>query len=63
MPTPNMPVHEAPPASADEDWTQHERTYRYFVRGVLLFAAHAIVILLILAWVFSDSFGTPSVTS
>ena len=63
MPTPDMPAHEAPPATAKEEWAEHERTYRYFVRGVLLFAAHAFVILLILAWVFSDSFSTPSVTS
>jgi hypothetical protein len=40
-----------------EDWTEHTRTYTGFVRGVLLFAAHALVILLIVAWVFADEMG------
>jgi hypothetical protein len=46
-----------------EDWAEHERTYRGFVKGVVLFAAHVLVILLILAWVFADSFNVPPVTS
>ena len=46
-----------------EEWAEHERTYKYFVRGVILFAAHALIVLLILAWVFSDSLGTTSMTS
>jgi hypothetical protein len=29
----------------------------------VLFAAHVLVILLILAWVFADSFNVPPVTS
>ena len=45
-----------------EDWAEHERTYRGFVKGVLLFAAHVLVVLLVLAWVFSDSLGTPSIS-
>jgi hypothetical protein len=45
-----------------EDWTEHARTYRWFVRGVLLFAAHALVILLILAWVFADEMGAVALT-
>lgn len=48
--------------SAQDDWAEHERTYRGFVKGVLLFAAHVFVILLILAWVFSDSLSTPPIT-
>jgi len=36
--------------------------YKGFVKGVLLFAGHVLVILLILAWVFSDNFGTQAVT-
>jgi hypothetical protein len=44
-----------------DDWTEHERTYRWFVTGVFLFAAHALVILLVLAWVFADSLGSPPV--
>jgi hypothetical protein len=63
MHTPNMPTTEGPSPTTQEDWAEHARTYRYFVRGVLLFAAHVFVILLILAWVFSDSLSTPSVTS
>ena len=55
-------VHERPSAPR-EDWAEHEPTYKYFVRGVILFAAHALIILLILAWVFSDSLGTSSMTS
>jgi hypothetical protein len=43
---------------AGTDYPEHARTYRKFVTGVLLFAAHVLVILLILAWVFSGSFGT-----
>jgi uncharacterized protein HemY len=50
-------------ARQDDDWAAHERTYKGFVTGVIIFAAHALVILLILAWVFSDSFNTPSITS
>jgi hypothetical protein len=57
-----MPTLEGP-TTVEEDWDEHERTYRGFVKGVLIFAAHALVILLILAWVFADSFNTPSVTS
>jgi hypothetical protein len=44
-----------------DDWAEHERTYKGFVLGVALFAMHALVILLVLAWVFSDSFSTPSI--
>ena len=45
-----------------EDWAEHERTYKGFVKGVIVFVAHAFVVLLILAWVFSDSFNTPPIT-
>ena len=51
------------PSSPQDDWAEHERTYRGFVRGVLLFAAHVLIILLILAWVFSGSFNSPPLTS
>jgi Bacterial aa3 type cytochrome c oxidase subunit IV len=53
---------EAPP-TAEENWAEHERTYRGFVKGVVIFTAHVFVILLILAWVFADSFNVPPVTS
>jgi hypothetical protein len=57
------PVKDSGQASAhQDDWTEHQRTYKGFVRGVVLFAAHVLVVLLILGWVFSDSFNTPSVT-
>jgi Bacterial aa3 type cytochrome c oxidase subunit IV len=45
-----------------EDFAEHEKTYRYFVKGVFLFAAHVLVILLILAWVFADRFGNAPLT-
>jgi hypothetical protein len=50
------------PATVPEDWAEHERTYRGFVKGVVIFTAHVFVILLILAWVFADSFNVPPVT-
>jgi hypothetical protein len=43
--------------SPEQDWQYHERTYKWFVRGTLLFAAHALVILLILGYIFSDNMG------
>ena len=49
-------------AASTEDFAEHEKTYRYFVRGVLLFAAHVLLILLILAWIFSDRFGNAPLT-
>jgi hypothetical protein len=49
-------------SSAQDDWAEHQRTYRGFVKGVLIFAAHVIAILLILAWVFADSLSTPPIT-
>jgi len=49
----------ARPPTPIEDFEEHTRTYRYFVRGVFLFAAHVLAILLILGWVFSNYLGTP----
>jgi hypothetical protein len=40
-----------------DDWTEHVKTYRWFVRGVLLFAGHALIVLLILAWFFGGEMG------
>jgi hypothetical protein len=51
------------PTTSQEHWAEHERTYRGFVKGVVLFTAHVVLILLILAWVFADSFNVPSATS
>jgi hypothetical protein len=39
------------------DFADHQRTYRAFVRGVAVFAAHVAVILLILAYAFSSRMG------
>jgi len=50
-------------STAKENWVEHERTYRGFVKGVVIFTAHVFVILLILAWVFADSFNVPPITS
>jgi hypothetical protein len=41
----------------DAEMAYHRRTYVWFVRGTLLFAAHALVILAVLGWVFSDGMG------
>jgi hypothetical protein len=49
-------------SARQDEWAEHERTYKGFVRGVIIFTAHVLVVLLILGWVFSDSFNTPSVT-
>ena len=48
--------------TAQENWAEHERTYRGFVKGVVIFTAHVFVILLILAWVFAGSFNAPPAT-
>ena len=56
-----MPTPEQSSTSA-HDWAEHERTYRGFVKGVVIFTAHVFVILLILAWMFADSFNVPPVT-
>jgi Bacterial aa3 type cytochrome c oxidase subunit IV len=45
-----------------EDFVEHEQTYRHFVKGIFIFAAHVLVILLILAWVFADRFGSTPLT-
>jgi hypothetical protein len=58
--TPTKHLNEA--SAQPDEWAEHERTYKGFVRGVIIFAAHVLVVLLILGWVFSDSFNTPSVT-
>jgi len=55
------PAH-LPMAGIQDDFAEHERTYRAFVRGVLLFAAHVLAVLLLLAWVFADSLGTAPIT-
>jgi len=57
------PDRAATTEGAPADWAEHERTYRGFVQGVVLFTAHVFIILLILAWVFSDAFNTPPVAS
>jgi Bacterial aa3 type cytochrome c oxidase subunit IV len=55
-----MVEHEHIPTA--EDFVEHEQTYRHFVKGVFIFAAHVLVILLILAWVFADRFGSAPLT-
>ena len=43
-------------AYPEVDLAEHQKTYRWFVRGALLFAAHVAVVLLVLGYIFSDSF-------
>ena len=49
-------VVTTPPQTKD-DFAEHQRTYHRFVMGVAMFAGHVLAVLLILGWVFSDSFG------
>lgn len=44
-------------AEKQADFAHHQRTYRAFVRGVVLVTAHAAAILLVLAYVFADRMG------
>ena len=44
-------------AERQEDCANHQRTYRAFVRGVVLVTAHAAVILLVRAFFFADWMG------
>lgn len=46
-----------------EDFAEHERTYRAFVRGVFTVAVVALLGLLMLSCTFSDSFGIPELSS
>jgi hypothetical protein len=39
------------------DLAERRKIYRWFVRGTFLFAAHALAVLLVLGYVFSDGFG------
>jgi hypothetical protein len=41
-------VTDTETALGDVEYAEHMRTYRYFVRGTVLFAAHALLILLLL---------------
>ena len=45
------------PSQTNDDFAEHKRTYHRFVMGVTIFAGHVLAVLLILGWVFSDSFG------
>ena len=40
----------SPETDRDIDYEEHERTYRGFVKGVLLFTAHVLLILALLAY-------------
>ena len=51
-------------ATAASDLLAHEQTYRMFVKGILIFAAHALAILVLLAATSHDfwlSFLTPPI--
>jgi hypothetical protein len=52
---------DLPRMTHEEDWAEHKRTYRWFVKGMLIFAAHVLAVLLILAWVFADNLSTPPI--
>lgn len=40
-----------------EEFAEHQRTYRAFVRSIFAAVVLALLTLAILAWMFSDSFG------
>jgi len=40
-----------------DDFAEYQRAYRGFVKGVVIFAAHVLAVLMILSWVVSGSFG------
>lgn len=42
-----------------EEFEEHVQTYRAFVKGVFAIAAVALLVLMLLAWTFSASFGIP----
>jgi hypothetical protein len=42
--------------TADDDFQEHARTYRGFVKGAVIFAGHVLAILLLMGWYFHDSF-------
>jgi hypothetical protein len=46
-------------AMLPEEFEEHERTYRAFVKGVFLVAVVTLLALVILGWTFSDGFGRP----
>jgi hypothetical protein len=39
--------------SGDADMAEHERTYKWFVRGVFLFAGQALLVLMVLGYALS----------
>lgn len=46
-----------------EELEEHKRTYRAFVKGVVSVAVAVLLVLIVLAWTFSDSFGMPQVSA
>jgi hypothetical protein len=48
---------EADEPAPEIDMAERRKVYRWFVRGAVLFAAHTIAVLLVLAYVFAGGFG------
>jgi hypothetical protein len=42
-----------------EEFEEHVQIYRAFVKGAFAVAAVALLVLMVLAWTFSASFGMP----
>ena len=40
----------------EDEFEEHQRTYRTFLKVTTIFVAHVVVILLLLGWYFSDAF-------
>jgi hypothetical protein len=54
-----LPERRTPSAEPDPqiDLAERQKTYRWFVRSAFVFAAHVVVILLVLGYIFSDGMG------
>jgi hypothetical protein len=55
-----MAALDRPVDQLTNDWAEHDRG---FVKGVFIFAAPVLLVLMILAWVFSDSLGASAMAS
>jgi hypothetical protein len=43
-------------ADTRNDYEEHQRTCRGFLKGTAIIVAHVLVILLLMGWYFSDAF-------
>jgi hypothetical protein len=53
----NLPSPDQNQVDPEIDLAERRKTYRWFVRSAFLFAAHVVVVLLVLGYIFSDGMG------